>query len=170
MKYCSNCGKEVDGNLKFCPNCGAPLNEEERPNPEQNNNYQQPTPAPVNNNTTNNGKIENRNIVTCIILSIVTCGIYGIIWYINMVNDTNTVCQDEQSSQSGATVFLLTLVTWGIYGIIWFYQSGKRLAVSGQKQGVQVADNSTLYLVLALFGLQIVDYCLVQTDLNKFAQ
>ncbi len=163
MKYCPNCGKEVDENLKFCPNCGAPMNEESKK--EENN--QQPA-APVNN--TKKGIVENRNIVTCIILSIVTCGIYGIIWYINMVNDTNAVCQDDHSNQSGGTVFLLTLITCGIYGIIWFYQAGNRLAAAGQKHGVQIADNSTLYLVLALFGLQIVDYCLVQSDLNKFAE
>ena len=171
MKYCSNCGKEVDGNLKFCPNCGAPLDDKQAPKPEENNNnYQQnqqsqPTP-PVNNGRP---RVENRNIVTCIILSIVTCGIYGIIWLINLVNDVNAVCQDEHSNQSGGTVFLLILVTCGIYGIIWFYQVGKRLADAGQKNGIQIADNSTIYLVLALFGLQIVDYCLVQTDLNKFS-
>ena len=24
MKYCGNCGKEIDGSLQFCPNCGTP--------------------------------------------------------------------------------------------------------------------------------------------------
>lgn len=35
--------------------------------------------------------IQQRNIAVCIILSIVTCGIYGIYWFIVLSNDTNTV-------------------------------------------------------------------------------
>ena len=157
MKYCPNCGKEVDSNIQYCPNCGNELNA-------QKNN--QETPKSNGNKPT----VTERNIATAIILSIVTCGIYGIVWYINLVDDVNKVCQDEQSNQSGGIVFLLTLVTFGIYGIIWFYQAGKRMFDAGKKYGVEIADNTTIYLVLAIFGLQIVDYCLVQSDLNKFAK
>ena len=32
-----------------------------------------------------------------------------------------------------------------------------------------ISDNSVLYLVLSLFGLQIVNYALMQSDLNKFS-
>lgn len=32
-----------------------------------------------------------------------------------------------------------------------------------------VADNSVLYIVLALFGLSIVTHALVQLDVNKMA-
>lgn len=34
--------------------------------------------------------IQQRNIAMCIILSIVTCGIYGLYWYACLTNDTNT--------------------------------------------------------------------------------
>ena len=46
---------------------------------------------------------------------------------------------------------------------------GKRLYEAGKEQGVDVSDNSILYIVLSLFGLGIVNYCLIQNDLNKFA-
>ena len=35
--------------------------------------------------------IQQRNIALCIILSIVTCGIYGIIWFIKLTDETNMV-------------------------------------------------------------------------------
>ena len=114
--------------------------------------------------------IQKRELVTCILLSIVTCGIYGIIWLVNMINDMNAVCQDEKSSQSAGTVVLLIIITCGIYGIIYFYQAGSRMAAAGKKYGVEIADNSTLYLVLSIVGLQIVTYCLIQSDLNKLAE
>ena len=114
--------------------------------------------------------IEKREIVTCIILSIVTCGIYGIIWLVNIINDINAVCQDDKANQSAGTVVLLIIITCGIYGIIYFYQAGSRLAAAGKKYNVEIADNSTLYLVLSIVGLQIVAYCLIQIDLNKIAE
>ena len=120
-------------------------------------------------NTNNGSIIQERNIAVAIILSLVTCGIYVIIWFINLVNDVNRVANDEKSSQSGGVVFLLTLVTCGIYGIIWVYQAGKRMETAGNKYGVQIADNSVLYLILSLVGFQFIDYALIQSDLNKIA-
>ena len=166
MKFCPKCGAQVAEGLSFCPNCGSALNAQENVNNQQNNVNNDQV---ANQNMGGRPNVENKNIAVAVILSFVTCGIYGIIWFINMVNDVNNVCKDEHSNQSGGVVFLLTLVTCGIYGIYWFYQAGKRLAVAGSKYGVQISDNSVLYLVLALFGLQIVDYCLVQADLNKFS-
>ena len=46
---------------------------------------------------------------------------------------------------------------------------GKKVYEAGRKYGKDIADNSILYLALSLVGLSIVNYCLIQTDLNKFA-
>ena len=40
---------------------------------------------------------------------------------------------------------------------------------AGQKYGMPISDNGTLYLLLTIFGLGIVNYCLLQSDLNKFS-
>ena len=62
--------------------------------------------------------LEKRNIAVEIILSIVTCGIYAIVWFIRLTNDVKSAAGDEKF-QSGGVAFLLTLITCGIYGIIW---------------------------------------------------
>lgn len=159
MKYCPNCGTQVQDGVTFCPNCGSQMNGQNSSN------------ASVNQNQNVGGRpvVQNRNLATAIILSVVTCGIYALVWFFNLINDVNTVCQDDKSNQSAGTVFLLTLVTCGIYGIIWFYQVGSRMHAAGQRYGVQVDDNSTLYLILSIIGFQFIDYCLVQSDLNKFS-
>ena len=41
--------------------------------------------------------------------------------------------------------------------------------IAQQKNGTEVKDNAVLYLVLELFGLGIVTYALVQSDLNTIA-
>ena len=62
--------------------------------------------------------IERRNIAVCIVLTLVTCGIYGIYWIVCLTNDVNTVSGDVNGT-SGGMVVLLTIVTCGIYGIYW---------------------------------------------------
>ena len=59
------------------------------------------------------GVVKKRDIVLPIILSIVTCGLYGIYWIISLVNEVNYIC-DEPEAMSGGVVYLLSLVTCGI--------------------------------------------------------
>lgn len=112
--------------------------------------------------------IKERNIVTCIILSIVTCGIYGLYWFITLTDDASRANDDP--SFTGVKAFLLTLVTCGIYNIYWNYKIGKEMYEANQKRGIQTSDNSVLYLVLGIFGFGIVTYCLVQNELNVIAK
>lgn len=109
---------------------------------------------------------EEKNIVINVILSIVTCGIYGIIWFISLTDDTKEFSNDE-SMQSGGLAFVLTLITCGIYGYYWAYKMGKNLGTARVNNGLTANDNSILYIVLQLFGLGIVNYCLMQNDLNE---
>ena len=111
--------------------------------------------------------VKNKNIVVCILLSIITCGIYGIIWFINMTDDAAYVNDDHELS--GGKAFLFTLITCRIYGLYWNYKMGKELYEAKCKKGMNASDNSVLYLILAVLGLGIVNYCLIQSDLNDFA-
>lgn len=46
---------------------------------------------------------------------------------------------------------------------------GKAMMQAQAKSGLPVNDNSVLYLILQIFGLGIVNYCLIQNDLNTIA-
>ena len=77
--------------------------------------------------------IQERNIVTCIILSIITCGIYGIYWEICLVNDLN-VAADTPNDTSGGMVFLLSIITCGIYMLYWMYKAGEKVQALRQRE------------------------------------
>ena len=111
--------------------------------------------------------IKERNIATNILLSIFTCGIYAIVWFITLTDDTSIAAED--STMSGATAFLLTLVTCGIYGIYWNYKMGKLLYTAKENVGLRAVDNSVLYLILGIVGLVLVNYSLMQSELNDIA-
>jgi len=112
--------------------------------------------------------IKEKNIVLNVVLSLVTCGIYGIVWFITMTDDTSIVNDDKELS--GGKAFLFSIITCGIYSIYWSYKMGKELYEAKEKRNMNASDNSVLYLVLSLFGLSIVNYCLIQNDLNDIAK
>lgn len=158
-RFCSNCGNEVKEGNNFCSKCGANLGENKTPETVIINNY---------NNTNSNIKVPERNIVSCIIFSILTCGIYGIYWFICITDEINAVSNEEGTS--GGMAFLLTLITCGIYGIYWAYRSGQKLAAAGKLYNKPISDNSIFYLILQFLGLGIINYCLMQNDLNRFSK
>ena len=112
--------------------------------------------------------IERRNIAVCIVLTLVTCGIYGIDWIVCLTNDVNTVSGDVNGT-SGGMVVLLTIVTCGIYGIYWAYKQGEKLDFTKNNRGIPSSNSGVLYLILQIFGFGIIAYALMQNELNKLA-
>ena len=110
---------------------------------------------------------KERNIATCIIFSILTCGIYGIYWFICLTDEVNQ--EADQKIASGGSALLFTILTCGIYSYYWAYKMGKNMQNVNEKHGINSSDNSVLYLVLQFVGLGIVSYCLIQSDLNRLA-
>lgn len=112
--------------------------------------------------------ITRKDIALCVVLSIITCGIYGIVWFINITDDTGRISGD--SRLSGVRCFLLTIITCGIYGFYWAYIMGQALyRVKAERYMPDNNDNSILYLLLTVLGLGIVTYCLIQDELNRIA-
>ncbi|MBF0780735.1 MULTISPECIES: DUF4234 domain-containing protein [unclassified Granulicatella] len=105
--------------------------------------------------------VKMRSIVTCILLSIVTCGIYALMWMAKLHND---VARINGEVENGGTVVALSLLTCGIYGVYWAYTMGERIQrFSGKNDGL-------LYAILTLFGLNILTLCMVQNELNRFSR
>ena len=112
--------------------------------------------------------VQNRNIALCIVLSIVTCGIYGLYWFVCLTDDTNTVV-GEANGTSGVLALVLTIVTCNIYGLYWAYKLGEKLDTAKQQRGIPSSNSGILYLILCFFGLGIITYAIAQSELNKFA-
>lgn len=110
--------------------------------------------------------IQPRNIAVCIVLSIVTCGIYGLYWFIKLTDEANALAE-VQAPTSGGTALLLTIITCGIYGWFWCYKQGEKLDAAKTAKGEPSSNSGVLYLVLQFVGLGIVAYALMQNEINK---
>lgn len=114
--------------------------------------------------------MKNRNIGVCILLSIITCGLYGIYWYICLTDEANDAAREEGTS--GITVFLFTMVTCGIYSIYWAYRMGEKLKKAKQSRDMDVSGTEMkfIYLFLCIFGLSIIGWALMQREENEILE
>lgn len=110
--------------------------------------------------------MQKRDIAISIVLTIVTCGIYGIYWFIVLTNDVNEISGNQQDT-SGGVCFLLTLVTCGIYGIYWAYRIGEKVDQAKNARGITSSNSGVLYLILSVVGFSIITYALAQNEINK---
>lgn len=110
--------------------------------------------------------MKQRNIGMCIVFSIITCGIYGIYWFVCITDETNRV--SSRFGTTGGMAFLFNLITCGIYGIYWGYKMGESLDEARASNGEPTGSLAILFLILNIFTLQIVTYALIQNELNKY--
>lgn len=110
--------------------------------------------------------VKERNIALCVILSIITCGIYGLYWFVCLTDDTNTIAGEPGTS--GVLALVLTIITCGIYGLYWAYKCGEKIDKAHQRNGKSAENGGILYLILFIFG-GIIAYALIQNEINKFA-
>jgi hypothetical protein len=97
--------------------------------------------------------IQRRSLLTLILLSIITCGIYGIIFWYNYSDDMNKVCNgDGKLTQNYIIVILLSIVTCGIYPFIWYYGIGNRLQENAPRYGLNFSENGTTVILWMIFG------------------
>lgn len=107
---------------------------------------------------------QQRSVGMCIVLSIITCGIYAFYWMYCIHNDVQEVSGCPMGVDGGM-VILLTIITCGIYGLYWNYKMGQAL---DEARGTPGGTQGILYLALSFFELDIISFALMQSELNKF--
>lgn len=112
--------------------------------------------------------IVKKNIALCIVFSIITCGIYSWYWLYSLAEDVNAVANREDGP-SGGMVLLFTIITCGIYGWYWLYKAGDALEQERAARGKAQGYLAILFLVLAVVGLGIISYAIMQSELNEYA-
>lgn len=107
--------------------------------------------------------MRERNIAICVILTIITCGIYGLYWMVKMNDEVNTA--SKQQGASGLTVVILSIITCGIYYIYWNFKMGEKTNIIKNTD-----SNHLLFIILCICGFSIVNYCIMQDALNKYVR
>lgn len=110
--------------------------------------------------------MKKRNVALCVIFTIITCGIYGLYWLVQINNCVNELADPPQKT-SGVIVVLLTIVTCGLYGIYWAYRMGGLLDTALAMRSMPTQNRSVTYLILAVIQLGFVGWILMQNTINS---
>lgn len=175
MIFCSQCGKQLNDGTTFCSQCGTPVSST---NQTQTNN---PPPAGAysqsNAFTSNIGKTPVKtdySIGLFILLSILTCGIYGYYIVYKLASDVNQICAEDGEKVGGlAAYILLSFLTCGIYNIYWLYKIQNRMHAIAPRYGVVVGEDGGTVLLWIIVGMllcvicQYVAYNIVFKTANK---
>jgi len=170
--FCRKCGKEIQKGWVKCPYCGtlignerlAEENVEGSKGIEKNINRQskvsEKAQQVVNHSMSvndNKSRIEYRSFWKYLLLSFVTCGIYGIYFLYGYVKDMNRLCEgDRKESKNYIVVLLLSAITCGIYGIYWWYVQGERLHNIAPRYNVNVREKGSGILLWEILGCTIM--------------
>lgn len=166
---CSACGTDNRDGVKFCSRCGAALPDAAAPGYQSV--YSQPGqasyPGAVQASPYGGARFvgERREIPMTVILTFVTCGIYGIVWWYKVF--TEVASDLGRSDINPMMEIVLTFVTCGVYGMYLCYKYPKLINEMQAKRGLPVNDFSVVSLLCAIFGLNIVSFALMQSELNK---
>jgi hypothetical protein len=95
-----------------------------------------------------NEMIKRREVPIFIILSIVTCGIYTIIWMFGVIKDTNKM----YAAFGEQTEIEHPLIPALIGSIYWMYYNGNKMKRVGEKRGIMIAEDGAKYLLFILLG------------------
>jgi hypothetical protein len=85
--------------------------------------------------------IKKRGLVSYILLSVITGGIYGW-WRIHVLaRDVNVMCAgDGKKTRGFLALFFLSLITFSIYFWVWLYNVGERLQDNGPRYGITIDE------------------------------
>ena len=107
--------------------------------------------------------INKRRIEVCILLSLVTAGIYAIYWMYLLLKNVKAVKHDSSS----CTKEMLCILFVPFYALYWWYTRGNDVKRLLEEQDCRIFATGTLYLVLSIVGLSIVAMAIMQNDFNS---
>jgi hypothetical protein len=114
-----------------------------------------------------------RSIPTLIVLSILTCGLYPLIWYYEVSGELQDAV--GRSDMSPGMEVLLMIVTCGLWTVYWWYKYGRMVAELQAARGLTVRDNAILLCVLSALSPYVlwndlIGMFILQSDLNAIWQ
>ena len=95
----------------------------------------------------------NRSLLTLILLSIVTFGIYSLYFWSKYAEDMNIVCNGDGTHTRGILArIIFSILTLGIYELVWMYGVGERIAINSFKRNIYCNASGSSVLMWYILG------------------
>lgn len=170
--FCKRCGKEVSNDASFCEYCGEKLkgnsfestvNDIASKVDDFSKKVDGQVESAINNvksdlneNVKSGEKQKlttDRSIVAYVLLTIITCGIYGYYFIYNLAKEINVACEgDDERTPGLASYIIFSFLTCGFYSLYWEYKIANRIAANGSRYGLHIEENGSSVLLWRIFG------------------
>lgn len=108
-----------------------------------------------------------RSIPLDLVLTIITCGLYGLYWQYKQMETLNSWLR--RADFSFGLWLLLSIITCGIFAMYYEYKMAKGINEIQEQNHLRVAgDLPLICLLLSIFGLVFVSLAIQQLEINKF--
>jgi uncharacterized membrane protein YidH (DUF202 family) len=109
------------------------------------------------------------DIVMGLILSLITCGIYALVWQFKQFKTINAWLGREEHN---FWMYVgLSIITCGIYAVYYQYKFDQTINEVQRQNNLQFSDNLPIVaLLLTLFGLSLVTMAIEQAEINRWYQ
>ena len=100
-----------------------------------------------------------RSLLKFILLSIITLGIYSIVFFSGISSDINTIAQrydGKKTMHFCLLFFLVGPITLGIGDIVWFHKISARMGNELSRRGIDYKFNASTFWLWNVLGALIV--------------
>ncbi len=108
----------------------------------------------------NINEFKNRNIIKCVIYTILTFGIYGLYWISKLESE---FAKENNREKKGTYLVVYALLTLGTYKTVWLYKIGKDLEKIGR------VDNTYFYAIIDMLSFGLISMILLQLEVNNIS-
>ena len=101
----------------------------------------------------------DRGLLKYILLSMITCGIYGLICFGNMTDDLNTIASrydNKRTMNFYLLIFLVAPFTLGIGAIVWQHKMCARMGNELQRRGINYSFGAGTFWGWGVLGALIL--------------
>ncbi len=109
--------------------------------------------------------MKKRNYLLCVLLTIITLGLYGFYWLVQITDTVNELAKPDKKT-SGIKSLLFELLTCGIYIYFWSWKIGVLLDQERSKAGLPPQNLKLLFLIMTFFAWP-VSMALMQKEINE---
>lgn len=120
--------------------------------------------------------IKERSFLAYVFLTIITFGIYPIVYWTKISNEVNVLCEgDGKKTMKYVYAWFLAIITFGIFGIVWEHQLANRLKENAARYNLNFSESGALVTVYntighAYFGFgRLIAGFILTKNFNKIA-
>lgn len=115
-------------------------------------------------------KIKERSVLSLLLFSVMTFGIYPIVFWNKVSKEVELLCEgDGKKTMKYVFVWLLNFITFGIAGIVWRAKLAQRLKENAARYNLRFSESGALaafYDVVVLIVGPIINRFILIKNLN----